>query len=62
MFFPFLLFFCVFSFAPTASANRKIDESKMEYIDNGVIKPGVNLALGGSITYIADSKNRKKRR
>ena len=59
MFFPFLLFCCVFLFAPTASANGKIDESKMEYIDNGIIKLGVNLALGGSITYIADSKTGK---
>ena len=49
---------CVFiSLEPLA--NGKIDESKMEYIDNGVIKLGVNLALGGSITYIADSKTGK---
>ena len=59
MFFPFFLFCCVFSSAPTASANGKIDESKMEYIDNGIIKLGVNLALGGSITYIADSRTGK---
>ena len=31
----------------------------MEYIDNGVIKLGVNLALGGAITYLAESKTGK---
>ncbi|MBK1880053.1 hypothetical protein [Pelagicoccus mobilis] len=35
------------------------DESKMEYIDNGVIKLGVNKGLGGAITYIADSQTEK---
>jgi len=28
----------------------------MSFLDNGIIKIGVNLNLGGSITYLADSK------
>ena len=31
----------------------------MKYIDNGTIKLGVSLDLGGAITYIADSKTKK---
>jgi len=38
---------------------ESVDTSKMEYIDNGTIKLGVNLELGGAITYIADSKSGK---
>ncbi|MHC5053215.1 MAG: hypothetical protein ACYTKD_00690 [Planctomycetota bacterium] len=30
----------------------------MSYIDNGVIRLGVNLDIGGAITYIADSKEK----
>jgi len=29
---------------------------KVEYLDNGTIKIGVDLSIGGSITYLADSK------
>jgi hypothetical protein len=32
---------------------------RMSYIDNGKIRLGVNLALGGAITYLADSKTKK---
>lgn len=31
---------------------------KMSFLDNGTIRLGVNLNLGGSITYLADSDNR----
>lgn len=54
-----LMFCCVLLLVPTATAKEKIGESKMEYIDNGVIKVGVNLALGGAITYMADSETGK---
>jgi len=54
-----LMFCCVLLLAPMVSAKEEVDESKMEYIDNGTIKLGVNLALGGAITYIADSKTGK---
>jgi len=47
------------SFTSTASAREKYDESKVKYIDNGTIRLGVSLDLGGAITYIADSKSRK---
>lgn len=30
--------------------------SQMEYIDNGMVKLGVDLGVGGAITYIADSQ------
>lgn len=33
--------------------------SEMKYIDNGIVKLGVNLGLGGAITYIADSQTEK---
>ncbi len=42
-----------------APVRGEYDESKMRYIDNGTIKLGVNLGLGGAITYIADSKSGK---
>jgi len=45
--------------ASTASARHKYDESKVKYIDNGTVRLGVSLDLGGAITYIADSKDRK---
>lgn len=31
-------------------------EDKIDYLDNGTIRIGVNLDLGGSITYLADAK------
>ena len=51
-----LLLLVSVSFMPTASARQKYDESKVEYIDNGAIRLGVSMDLGGAITYIADSK------
>ena len=39
----------------TASAKKKFDESKLEFIDNGTIKLGVSLDLGGAITYLSKS-------
>lgn len=33
--------------------------AEMSYLDNGIIKIGVNLDLGGAITYIADSNDSK---
>lgn len=55
-----ILMFCfVLQLTPMLSAKEKVDESKMEYVDNGTIKLGVNLALGGAITYLADCKTGK---
>jgi len=53
------LFKCLLSFACNVSGEGNIVESQMRYIDNGIIKLGVNLGLGGAITYIADSSNGK---
>ena len=44
---------------PNASDRQKYDLAKVEYIDNGTIKLGVSLDLGGAITYIAKSKGGK---
>lgn len=41
------------------SAQQRVDTTRVEYIDNGSIKLGVNLKLGGAITYLADSKSGK---
>ena len=43
----------------SASARQKYDPAKVEYIDNGTIRLGVSLDLGGAITYIAKSKGGK---
>ena len=34
-------------------------EDKVDYLDNGVIRIGVNLDLGGSVTYLADAKTKE---
>jgi len=47
------------SLTSTVSAREKYDKSKVKYIDNGTIRLGVSLDLGGAITYIADSKSGK---
>ena len=39
------------------SSNKPVRE-KMSYLDNGNIRVGMNLDLGGSITYLADAKER----
>src|SRR6266446_2894152 len=33
------------------------NEDRMSYLDNGVIRLGVNLELGGAITYLSKSKS-----
>jgi hypothetical protein len=33
-------------------------EEKMSFLDNGTIRLGVNLSLGGSITYLADADDK----
>jgi len=43
----------------TASARKKFDESKLEFIDNGTIKLGVSPDLGGAITYLSKSGHDK---
>ena len=40
----------------TAQANDADSISKMSYIQNAYIKVGIDLSLGGAITYIADTK------
>ena len=54
-----LMVVCMASLVPTASARKKLDESKVEYIDNGTIKLGVSPDLGGAITYLSKSKGGK---
>jgi len=54
-----LLSCCFLSFAPPLSAKEKFDGGKTEYIDNGTIKLGINMELGGAITYLAGSKTGK---
>ena len=34
------------------------DESRMSYLDNGEIRLGVDLTLGGAITFLSTSKDR----
>ncbi len=51
-----IVFSCASLLAPTSSCARRFDYSQMKYIDNGTIRLGVNLKLGGAITYVADSK------
>jgi hypothetical protein len=45
----------VASHSSGAQESFKSSPSKIRYIDNGVIKVGVNLDLGGAITYVAKS-------
>ena len=37
---------------------RDSDSAQMSYLDNGHIRIGINLALGGSISYLAESKDK----
>jgi hypothetical protein len=48
----FILLYC---FGAVANEKRKFDESQTRYIDNGIIKLGVNLGLGGAICYLSKS-------
>lgn len=52
-----LLFVCavVFSFAATVFAEDAPAFSGMSYLDNGVVKIGINLDIGGAITYLSKS-------
>ena len=45
-----------FAAAPVKAQTTKPADANMSYLDNGVIRIGVNLDLGGAITYLADSK------
>lgn len=54
------LLLCLLLFSVTAAADNGLDrvrrhEPKMSFIDNGTIKLGVDLNLGGSITYLSKS-------
>lgn len=40
----------------SGSERQTAVEDSIDYLDNGVIRIGVNLNLGGSITYLADAK------
>ena len=40
----------------TAQTNHVDSPGKMSYIQNAYIKVGIDLNLGGAITYIADAK------
>lgn len=52
-----LLFACVLllTFSSTARAADAPEFSGMSYLDNGVVKIGVNLDIGGAITYLSKS-------
>jgi len=39
-------------------AQAREGEERVRYLDNGVVRVGLNLELGGAITYLADSKDR----
>ncbi len=41
-----------------AASSSDLHDDKMSYLDNGRIRLGISLDLGGSITYLADSKER----
>ena len=50
----------VMSIAPGGEAHSQTtvtNEDRMSYLDNGVIRLGVNLELGGAITYLSKSKS-----
>ena len=53
------IFVCVMTTAMAATAKEPYDESQMRYIDNGTVRLGVNLGLGGAITFVGDSKTGK---
>ena len=42
-----------------APKKRELPKEKMSFIDNGTIKVGVNLALGGAITWVSKSGSRE---
>lgn len=54
-----LIVFLAVAIEQNASARQKYDPAKVEYIDNGTIRLGVSLDLGGAITYIAKSRSGK---
>ena len=51
-----LVSLCALPHQSTAQESFKSSPEKIRYIDNGVIKVGINLDLGGAITYVAKSK------
>ncbi len=63
VFIPLLLAMGIASFIPSLSAQPDIVEAptssvggQVEYLDNGVVRIGVDLSIGGAITYFADKK------
>jgi hypothetical protein len=54
-----LLVTFVLLLSSTGFAKQNFDVSKLEFIDNGTIKLGISLDLGGAITYISNSKDGK---
>lgn len=49
-----VMLFCVSSVLAADDTARK---PRMEYLDNGIVRIGVDLSIGGSITYFADLKD-----
>ncbi len=47
-----LLLGCVDTVCATTPSTR---ESEMEYLDNGMLRVGIDLSIGGAITYLAES-------
>jgi hypothetical protein len=57
-----LLFISIFTISTSCGQKGVISESvkeEMNYLDNGVIRVGVNLKLGGAITFLSDSKTKE---
>ena len=48
----------VFTAAATACRGKNLPTPRMRYLDNGQVRIGVNLAMGGAITYLAQSRSR----
>lgn len=59
----FVLFRVLFSVAVCAVATatcsaKNLPPPRMRYLDNGRLRIGINLAMGGAITYLAQSRSR----
>ncbi len=52
----FLMAACIA--AVTTCGGKNLPTPRMRYLDNGQLRIGVNLAMGGAITYLAQSRNR----
>ena len=49
---------CLCAADSRAQGKSEVERPDVRYLDNGVVRVGVDLELGGAITYLADSKER----